>query len=182
MAEGKKSLKQTIILWALFVFFALALYIGLLKPFGAASSVGVNAAAPDFEVAALDGTKTRLSDSKGKVVFLNFWATWCPPCRRELDDIQDLRRKMFDKPFVIMAISVDEASSQDVADFMDRRGVKFPAYHDSSMKIAEQYGVSGFPETFIIDKQGKVVDHFIGPRQWASLEMVDYFTKLMNKP
>jgi len=123
--------------------------------------------APDFTVTDLDGNTLHLSDLRGKVVFLNFWATWCAPCRRELPSIQSLYKKYLNEDkFAIVAVSGDVDGPKVVADTMKKYEVNFPVYLDPQNEVIAQYGVEGFPETFLIDRDGKVVHKFVGPREW----------------
>lgn len=124
--------------------------------------------APDLQVQGLDGSSMKLSDLKGKVVFLNFWATWCAPCRQEIPAIQSLYKKYYDQPdFVIAAVTVDTKTTEEIAEFLQGYRATFPVYLDPEMKAAKTYGVTGFPESFLIDRKGKIVHRFVGPRNWG---------------
>jgi len=165
------------------VFLVLSFYGGFHLSCDKFGLVGLKtgSAAPDFEVEGLDGARHRLSDFKGKVVFLNFWATWCAPCREEVPAIQSLHKKFLKQSdFVIMAIACDQNGRSDVEKFLSGNIVTFPVYLDSETKIAMEYGVSGFPETFIIDRSGKVAQKFIGPRDWDSPRFQELVEKLLK--
>jgi len=138
-------------------------------------------AAPDVSVVSLaNGSTLKLSDLKGKVVLLNFWATWCPPCREEIPSMVKLNSVMTGKPFQMVAISVDEGGKQAVESFFKESGFSLPAYLDESGTSAKIYGVTGVPESFVIDKQGIIVKKIIGGFAWDSPEAVSFIEKLMK--
>lgn len=148
---------------------------------------GMNAAAPDFRVTGLDGASLTLADLKGKVVFLNFWATWCKPCVQELPSIQDLKKKYEDNPdFQVVAVSCDETDSRDVQKFIDdfnrSRAIEplsFPIFHDRDQTMARNYQISGFPTTFLLDRQGVIRQGFIGPRNWDDKHFLAMVNELL---
>jgi len=146
----------------------------------AKSSPVQNKPAPDITVKALDGTELKLSDLKGKVVMLNFWATWCPPCREEIPSMMKLNSRMEGKPFQMLAVSLDEGGRADVETFFKNSGFKLPAYTDPSKKAASAYGVTGVPETYIIDTKGIVAKKVIGPLKWDDPEVLSFLTNLMK--
>lgn len=139
-----------------------------------------NKPAPDITVKALSGSDLKLSDLKGKVVLLNFWATWCPPCREEIPSMMKLNSKLEGKPFQMLAVSVDEGGKADVEAFFKSSGFKLPAYTDQDKKAASAYGVTGVPETFIIDTKGIVVKKVIGPLKWDDPEVLTFINSLMK--
>jgi len=130
--------------------------------------------APDFSLRDLDGRVHRLSDYRGKVVFLNLWATWCPPCREEMPSMEHLHQRLRGQDFVMLAVSEDEAGVTAVQPFAREMGLTFPILLDARGTLPARYGVTGFPETFLIDRSGRVVHHVIGPEDWDS-ESVDRF-------
>jgi len=151
------------------------------KPVGAGSSGAVqNKAAADITITSLNGTQHKLSDFKGKVVMLNFWATWCPPCREEVPSLMRLNKMMEGKPFQMLAVSIDEGGKPDVERFFRVTGSSLPAYTDQERKAAGIYGVTGVPETYIIDQKGIIVKKVIGPLKWDDPEVVAFITKLMK--
>lgn len=123
-------------------------------------------AAPDFELPGLDGKTHKLSDYKGKVVFLNFWATWCKPCAEEIPSMQALRENLQAFPFEIVAVSVDTEGPEVIEPFLKQYGVTFPVLHDRKGKIKELYKTTGVPETFILDQNGVIAEKVWGPRDW----------------
>jgi len=117
-------------------------------------------AAPEFTLTDLDGNPVSLSDYAGAPVLVNFWATWCPPCRSELPLIQAYQDK-YEGDFVVLALSGGE-TAQDVQAFIDAQGYTFVVLLDSEFAVAEQYGVRGFPTSFFIDADGAIQQTHIG--------------------
>lgn len=136
--------------------------------------------APEITVTPLTGNSIRLSELKGKVVLLNFWATWCPPCREEIPAMMKLNAAMAGKPFQMLAVSVDEGGRPVIEAFFRTSGYMLPAYTDPSGKASASYGITGVPETFIIDKNGIVVKKVIGPLAWDDPEVAAFLTDLMK--
>ncbi len=146
------------------------------------SSIGEGIPAPDFTFPGLDGKNTSLSDYKGKVVLVNIWATWCPPCVEEMPSMQKLYNEFNGKNFEILAVSIDAAGVDAVAPFMKKHKLSFPALMDPKGTIKSMYRVTGIPESFIIDKQGILVGKIIGPRDWATQEIFGFFQDLIQRP
>lgn len=121
--------------------------------------------AEDFTVALTGGKRFRLADQRGKVVLINFWATWCPPCREEMPAMERLWKQHKDNGFVLLAVSVD-AKTDLVPPFIGEHKLTFPVAVDSKMDIANLYGVKGLPSSFIVDPQGTMAALAIGPRAW----------------
>lgn len=169
----------------IFVVFALSLYLYIFKPYGKTGpeigQVSVGEVAPDIDLTSIDGKQSKLSDYRGKAVFLNFWASWCNPCKAELRDIQDMSRKMDGKPFEIVAVSVDTTGADKLKEFLNDRGISFPVFLDPTMTSAKRYGVTGFPETFILDKKGVIAKRYVGPRDWTAKSMLDIFNQLAGE-
>jgi thiol-disulfide isomerase/thioredoxin len=136
--------------------------------------------ASDFTVNSLKNVPQKLSDLKGKVVLLNFWATWCPPCREEIPSLMKLDKTMAGKPFQMMAVSIDAGGAPDIEGYFKESGYSLPAYTDPEGKISSQYGVTGVPETFVIDKNGIIVKKVIGPMAWDSPETISFLEGLMK--
>lgn len=122
--------------------------------------------APDFVAQDLKGQAVRLSQHRGKVVFLNLWTTWCPPCREEMPAMKRLAQRLAGEGFVMLAVSEDDEPGK-VQAFVDEMQLDFPVLIDSTGSVGRQYGITGYPETFIIDRAGKQVARFIGPRNWS---------------
>jgi peroxiredoxin len=110
--------------------------------------------APDFVLRDVSGTTVRLSDLRGKVVFVNFWATWCQPCKKELPDIQQLSREYPDD-LVVLAINVEEPAD-DAAAFFEENDLSMAALLDRTGAVYRQYGLRGLPDTFFVDRDGNI--------------------------
>jgi peroxiredoxin len=123
--------------------------------------------ADEFSVAMLDGRTFRLGEQRGKVVFVNFWATWCPPCRAEMPAMERLYARHRDAGFVMLAVSVD-ADPAVVKPFVTEGRFSFSVGLDPKMEVANAYGVRALPSSFIIDREGKVTAMALGPRAWDS--------------
>jgi peroxiredoxin len=146
--------------------------LGIVKP-------SQKVTAPDFTVDSLDGRSVKLSDFRDKVVFLNFWATWCGPCRLEVSDIDDLHEALKDEDFAVMAINIQE-KEKTIEKYMKSADIDFPVYLDRDGRIASTYAVTGIPTTYIIDPDGVVIGKALGPREWASRDSVAFMRSLMN--
>jgi thiol-disulfide isomerase/thioredoxin len=136
--------------------------------------------APDFTVRDLVGKETRLSDLKGEVVLVNFWATWCPPCREEIPSMAALNVLMSGKPFRMLAISIDEGGKDAVEAFFKQSKTSLPAYLDNSGAIGKVYGITGVPETFVIDRKGVIIKKVVGPLDWNAPEVVKFLNETMQ--
>ena len=138
--------------------------------------------APDFSLRDLEGHFHRLSDLRGKVVFLNLWATWCPPCRMEMPSMERLFRHLRERGFVLLAVSQDEGGKAAVEPFVRDLGLTFPVLVDPEHQVGDRYQVWGYPESFIIDREGRIVERVIGPRRWDSPEQVEALEALLKAP
>jgi peroxiredoxin len=134
----------------------------------------------DFGVRSPEGTETRLSGLKGKVVLLNFWATWCPPCRAEMPAIDALWRKTKDKAFTVMGVSVGE-DSVTVKEFVERQGFLFPIYVDPSGALGSAFGVRSIPTTYVLDKSGAAIAGKIGGAAYDGPESLALFAELASR-
>ncbi len=124
------------------------------------------AAAPDFTVPRLGSGSVALKELRGTVVFLNFWATWCTPCKEEMPSMERLYRRHKDRGFTIVAISIDAAGAERVASFVKQLGLTFPIGLDPSLEVANRYTVRALPSSFLIDRMGNTAAIAIGPRDW----------------
>ena len=129
-------------------------------------------AAKNFTLPDLDGKPHKLSDYRGKVVLVNFWATWCPPCRREMPSMERLSLRLKDQPFVILAINEQE-NPEDVFVFTGQLdpAPTFPILFDRNSKVANAWGVQGLPASFIVDQNGRVVYRAMGGREFDHPEI-----------
>ncbi len=119
-------------------------------------------AAPDFKLKGLDGKAVQLSDFKGKVIILDFWATWCPPCKAEIPGFIQLQEQ-YGEDLIIIGISLDQAGPQAVEPFAKKKGINYPVLYGYGTQVPQQYGgVSGIPTTFVIDRDLKVQRKYVG--------------------
>jgi cytochrome c biogenesis protein CcmG/thiol:disulfide interchange protein DsbE len=136
----------------------------------------IGSQAPDFTIA--DSTRTvALHDLKGKVVVLNFWATWCPPCVEEMPSLVAMQSRMKNKGVEVLAISTD-VDGKAYERFLKEHQVDLLTVRDPDQKTNTQYGTFRFPETYIIDRGGVVRRKFIGPVNWTEPDIVDFLSKL----
>jgi peroxiredoxin len=124
--------------------------------------------APEFTLSALGGERISLRDLRGKLVLLNFWATWCPPCKEEMPSMERLYRRYQPRGFTILAVSIDRGGEAAVREFAKAHGLTFPIGLDPKVDVANLYGVRALPSTFLIDKTGHTVAVALGPRDWDS--------------
>ena len=136
--------------------------------------------APDFTLPDLNDKRVSLADYKGQVVLLNIWATWCRPCVEEMPSMETLYQELKGERFAILAVSIDESGSDVVRPFMEKHKLSFPALVDSAGTIKNLYRTTGVPESFIIDKQGNILEEIIGPRDWAAPGALRYFRSLIQ--
>jgi cytochrome c biogenesis protein CcmG, thiol:disulfide interchange protein DsbE len=149
---------------------------------GEASIAGKRA--EDFSMQ-LAGKPAHLSDFRGKVVVLNFWGTWCPPCIEETPSLNRLQKYLAVRNGVVLGVAADEDAVQ-YESFLREHGVIFPTYRDPATKeqhspIAKTYGTVMIPETYIIDRNGKIARKIIGMQEWDSPEMLAYFDSILGK-
>jgi peroxiredoxin len=135
----------------------------------------------DFSLKDLDGRKVGLRQFREKFVLLNFWATWCGPCKEEMPGLEVLYQKFKDKKFILIAISVDYEGLQPVQEFISKHHYTFPVLLDPKCEILDLFEVKGIPTTFLIDKKGKMVGKAIGPRDWKSPDVVSLVNLLIEK-
>ncbi|GAB6930602.1 redoxin domain-containing protein [Paenibacillus sp. JCM 10914] len=137
-------------------------------------SIGINQGniAPDFELNSLDGKSSKLSDFRGQKVIVNMWATWCPPCRAEMPDMQKFYDKYKGENTTIIAINMttSEKSVDRIPEFLDEFGITFPVLLDKQNKIGEIYQVYALPTSYIIDSQGIIQQKVTGPMNYEMME------------
>jgi len=138
--------------------------------------------APHFAFPGLDGKMVSLTDYKGKVVFLNIWATWCPSCREEMPSMEKLYQQLKGEDFEILAVSVDASGAKAVGPFMKEYGLSFPTLLDTGGAIQKRYGLTWLPESGIIGKEGRIEKIVIGPMDWSTPEVVRFFRNLLQRP
>jgi peroxiredoxin len=153
---------------------ALMLYVGYHKArrtgAGSPQRLTQSTIAPDFSLDTLDGKTMRLSDLRGKAVLLNFWATWCGPCKIEMPWFVDLQNQYGSQGLQIVGVAMDDGSKEDIAKFAKDMGVNYPILIGKE-SVGDQYGgVPALPESFLITRDGKIVDKIIGLRGKSEIE------------
>ena len=143
--------------------------------------LGKGVPAPNFTLPDLGGKMVSLADYKGKVVLLNIWATWCPPCVEEMPSMEKLHQELKSEGFEILAVSLDVSGAKAVLPFMKKHKLSFTALTDTKGAIKSLYQTIGVPESFIIDKDGIIVEKVIGPRDWATPGAIRSFRNLIQK-
>ncbi len=139
--------------------------------------------APLETFAALDGTRLRLADFKGRVVVLNFWATWCAPCIREMPSLDRLQAAVGDRGLAVLAVSIDRGGAKVVRPFAKRLGLeRLALYLDAKGALFQAFGVTGLPTTFLIDRQGGVVGAYPGPAEWDGPEARALIEHYLRQP
>lgn len=179
MAQRRKIIDWGVVAAAaaLLAFFAMPSYRQ-----GEASVAGRRAANFTLEY---QGKPARLSDFRGKVVILNFWASWCKPCIDELPALNKLQKHVAGKNAIVLGVSADSDPAA-YERFLKNQPVSFPTWRDpnssdNTSPIALEYGSSMIPETYIIDRQGKIARKVVGPQDWDSPEMLAYFDNLLGR-
>jgi peroxiredoxin len=137
--------------------------------------------APNFRLEDLKGKKSELKHYKGNVIFINFWATWCGPCKEEMPSMEELCKQFRDKDFVFLAISVDYAGIKPVREFIEKYRYTFPVLIDPKCETLDLFEVKGIPTTFLIDKKGIIIGKAVGPRDWKRPEVISILNLLIEK-
>ena len=128
----------------------------------------------------INGTSVDISDFRGKIVFLNFWATWCPTCLVEMPAMEKLYRKLKVKDFAMVTISIQDSGAA-VKEFFDKNNLTFTALLDSFGNTVPAFGIRAIPTTFILDKAGRIIGLVTGPREWDSRESIAMFEYLIDR-
>jgi peroxiredoxin len=154
--------------WVLAAVVAAAVGFALWTSSSVPDPVGRGSTAPAFALRTLPGPgELSLASLRGQVVLLNFWATWCEPCEREMPAMQRLHQKLGPEGLRLVAVSVDE-SSEPVGRFRERFGLSFEILWDPDKRVSNAYQAYRYPETLLIDRDGVVVERYVGPRDWDS--------------
>lgn len=165
---------------------AVALVVLLVASFavtpGPGGDVEPGMVAPDFELPLRGADRTvRLSDYRGRVVMVNFWATWCPPCVQEFPSMQKLYEQVRGEDFEMLAISLDKLGDEVLAEFLQKGDYTIPILLDPGHSISAKYGTFRFPETFLIDRSGVVAQKFVGAVDWSAPEAVGFVRELIAR-
>jgi peroxiredoxin len=138
------------------------------------------APAPPLRLTSLQGEEVDRESHRGRVILVNFWATWCPPCVEEMPSLERLHRTLGAEGLVVLGVSVDE-DGRALQDFVKRARVTFPILRDpGGRKAAAAWRTTGWPETFVIDGTGRIVRKVIGPARWDTPEAIAWFRGLLR--
>lgn len=132
-----------------------------------------------FELTSLDGARVKLSDLAGKVVLVNFWATWCGPCKEEMPSLARLQQQLDPKKFVLLTVTAD-LQRQGIAQFLSQAGVALPVLFDEDQEVSRSFLVRGLPTTVVIGRDGTLFGRAVGPRAWDSPEAVAMIRQAME--
>ena len=157
---------------------ALALFLALESEPPFQESPRPSEEVPDFTFTD-QGREQRLADLRGHVVVLNFWATWCPPCVAEMPSLERIHQRFSGRGLVVLGVSVD-ADKAEYENFLRTYKITFPNYRDPGKSIATRYGTFMYPETYIIDRQGRLVRKIIGPLEWDDPQVVEFLTRVLD--
>ncbi|HXH72913.1 MAG TPA: TlpA disulfide reductase family protein [Mariprofundaceae bacterium] len=163
---------------------ALSIVVGLAAAFwfalpAAPAMVRQGDAARSFSLPDINGTMASLPI--GEVILLNFWATWCPPCREEIPSLSALHRKFASRGLKVVAVSVDK-NHDDLTGFVHENQMPFEVLNDVDSHVSHQYGVYRYPESFLIDRNGTVRYHLIGAVDWMSAPVLQTVEGMLNEP
>lgn len=136
---------------------------------------------PNFTLKDLGGKKVGIKQFKGKIILINFWATWCAPCKEEMPGLEILHRTFKEKNFVLLTISVDYGGVKSVQEFMIMHQYTFSVLLDPKCEVFDLFKVKGIPTTFLVDKKGEMIGKAIGPRDWKSQEVFSLINLLIEK-
>jgi cytochrome c biogenesis protein CcmG, thiol:disulfide interchange protein DsbE len=150
--------------------------VALIGCYSGSRPARIGSNAPDFTVQDSDH-KVTLSEFHGQVVVLNFWATWCPPCVEETPSLVQMQARLKTKGVVVLAVSIDDDDGA-YHKFLKEYGVNMVTVRDEARKASSLYGTFGWPESYVIDRQGVIRRKFIGAVDWSSPEVTDYLSKL----
>lgn len=142
--------------------------------------IAIGALFPELELVSLSGESSRLSDFRGKLIVLNIWATWCPPCRKELPSLESLGRLLGDEQFVVLGLSIDE-DPLIVREYLADKDIRLPVVFNAQGELDyAALGINVFPYTFIILPDGSLAERYPGEKVWNSADVVQHLRTLVN--
>ncbi|MBW7652049.1 redoxin domain-containing protein [Anoxybacillus sp. ST4] len=169
------TMKKWIAIIVLFVFFAYMLWEHMIERQTVTTGIQIGMKAPDFSLETIDGKTVQLSQFHGKIVIVNFWATWCPPCRAEMPDMQTFYEKYHNQVEIVAVNVMVRDSREKVSQFIKDYRLTFPVVLDVDGHVMKQYEIQPIPTSFIIDRQGMIREKQIGPMSYE--QMVQYVEK-----
>jgi peroxiredoxin len=182
-AAGVSAMRQRlIILIAVLLLFSLPAFSqerDLYSKIGI-QSVRDNTKTPDFSLEGLNVKRVQLSALKGNVILLNFWATWCDPCKDEMPSMEALYQRYRERDFVLLAISVEERNPEPARRFIQKHRYRLPVLLDPAGKTLDLFEIHRLPATVIIDKKGRIIGKAIGPRDWNSPEVFSLIDQMLD--
>ena len=149
------------------------------RPPGQYRAVELGEEVPDFTLRKDDGQPASLADFRGKIVVLNFWASWCGPCVDELPSLKQFAQRYADTDVVVLGVSLDE-DPDAYKEFLTKYDIQFLNMRNPSHSVSDQYGTFKLPETYIISRDGHLLNKIIGPTDWATSQMLEYFDSLLS--
>jgi peroxiredoxin len=162
--------------------------LGPLKPLTAeqadADEIAARQPVADFILTEENGTQKKLSDFRGNVVILSFWASWCGPCLTELPTFAEMEKKFHDRGLRVIPVNVDDGDEgkQFAKDFWAKKSIAFPSFFDTSKNIAQAFEVDMLPSNFIIDRQGRMVFSSAGASDWSAPETLELIESVLQEP
>lgn len=148
------------------------------QPHGQFRALALGDTVPNFTLRDDDGKVVALADFRGKIVVLNFWATWCPPCIEEMPSLKHFAERYAERGVEVIGVSLDEDPDAYRAFLADHQ-INFLTLRNPSRAVSDQYGTFKLPETYIIGREGQLLNKIIGPTDWASQQMLSYFDALI---
>jgi len=174
-------MKPKAVILILLVLIAVALAVMTLKPMRGPMTAHLGTMPHNFELIDQAGNRISLSDMKGSVVFINFWATWCSSCIDELPSIERMFRSFSGNPSLRVVTILYKDDLNRALNFMKQNGLTFPVYLNPDQSATRIFAITGIPETFIIDKNGLLRNKVIGPAEWDSPRALGIFQSLLNE-
>ena len=188
MTESLKLPNPSVAMWGKIIFL-IAILLALNLPANADESslfsrIGAipiknHKKTPNFCLEELNGEKVRLAALKGKIIFLNFWATWCGPCIEEMPSMEALYQHYKETDFLFLTISIDCGGRESVRKFVETHRYRIPILLDPAGKTLEPFEISRIPATLIIDRNGRMIGRVIGPRNWSSPEVFSLVNRML---
>jgi cytochrome c biogenesis protein CcmG/thiol:disulfide interchange protein DsbE len=172
---------KALILFIIMITAATAVFFTM-KPSHTPRIAQVGSKTEDFDLLDMNGNKVKLSDMRGSVIFVNFWATWCGSCVEELPSIERLFNSLSGNPSFKMVTILFKDSISNAAGYMKQTGYSFPVFLNPDESAAKIFGITGVPETYIIDKKGVLRYKVLGPNDWDSPQAIASFQTLMKEP